>query len=95
MAARPARPQTEVSFIVHRGTLVNVVAAYALPRVSGQILIITGAVGTTLAAVLFAVIDPHAIYWTYGFFAISLSVFGADFIFSVRLLSRRWHLKIT
>lgn len=73
----------------YSGTLVNVVAAYALPRVSGQILIIIGTVGTALAAVLFAIIDPNAIYWTYGFCAISVSVFGADFIFSVCPYSTR------
>jgi len=43
------------------------------------------AIGTTLtsaAALLFAVIEPDAVYWAFGFPAAIVSVFGADFVFA-------------
>lgn len=41
---------------------------------------------TGLAALLFAVIDPNATYWAFGFPAAIVSVIGADFIFSTGTL---------
>lgn len=41
-----------------------------------------GATATGLSALLFAIIDPAASFWQYGFPAAILAVFGADFIFA-------------
>lgn len=37
---------------------------------------------TGVANLLFAVINPEATYWAFGFPAAILSVFGADFVFA-------------
>lgn len=37
---------------------------------------------TGIANLLFAVVDPSAPYWAFGFPAAILSVFGADFVFA-------------
>ena len=42
-------------------------------------------IGTTLtsvASLLFAVINTHAPYWAFGFPAAIVAVFGADFVFA-------------
>lgn len=41
-----------------------------------------GAAITSMAALLFAMIDPTAPYWAFGFPATIFSVWGADFVFS-------------
>lgn len=43
------------------------------------------AIGTALtgcAALLFAVINPDAVYWAYGFPSAIIAVVGADFVFA-------------
>ena len=41
---------------------------------------------TGVSNLLFAVINPHAVYWAFGFPAAILSVFGADFVFAAGTL---------
>lgn len=41
-----------------------------------------GTLLTGVANLLFAVIDPDASYWAFGFPAAIVSVFGADFVFA-------------
>ena len=45
-----------------------------------------GTLLTGVACLLFAVIDPAATYWAFGFPAAVLTVFGADFVFSTGTL---------
>lgn len=41
-----------------------------------------GTLGTAGACILFAVIDPKATYWAFGFPATIISVMGVDFVFT-------------
>lgn len=45
-----------------------------------------GAIGTTTACLLFAIIDPSTTYWGYCFVGTSLSVTGADLVFTAGTL---------
>ena len=47
---------------------------------------VIGTLLTGVACLLFAVIDPAATYWAFGFPAAVLTVFGADFVFSTGTL---------
>lgn len=43
---------------------------------------VIGTFGTSTACLFFALIDPSAPYWAFGFPAAILSVIGGDFVFS-------------
>lgn len=45
-----------------------------------------GTLGTAGACILFALINPRATYWAFGFPATVLSVFGVDFVFTAGTL---------
>jgi hypothetical protein len=45
-----------------------------------------GTIFTGLGSLLFALIQPSAPYWAFGFPAATVSVFGADFIFAAGTL---------
>lgn len=64
------------------GVLCNVVVALVIGRVDVAILVVFGTFLTSLAGLLFAVINIGAPYWAFGFPAAIVSVFGADFVFS-------------
>ncbi|KAL1950009.1 hypothetical protein VTO73DRAFT_8890 [Trametes versicolor] len=68
------------------GFLCNVVVALVVGRVDLVILIGIGTTFTAVANLLFAVIDPAAPYWAFGFPATVLAVFGADFVFAAGTL---------
>ncbi|OJT07816.1 hypothetical protein TRAPUB_1299 [Trametes pubescens] len=68
------------------GFLCNVVVALVVGRVDLVILIVIGTTFTAVANLLFAVIDPAAPYWAFGFPATILAVFGADFVFAAGTL---------
>ncbi|GBE78863.1 efflux transporter [Sparassis crispa] len=63
------------------GVLCNVAVALVVGFVPVVYLIVLGTTLTGVANVLFAVIDPAATYWAFGFPATVLIVFGADFVF--------------
>ena len=46
----------------------------------------SGTLITSVAALLFGLIDPNAPYWAFGFPAAITSVFGADFVFAAGTL---------
>ena len=48
--------------------------------------VVIGTLFTGVANLLFAVIDPAAPYWAFGFPAAIVSVFGADFVFATGTL---------
>ncbi|KIM24280.1 hypothetical protein M408DRAFT_233993 [Serendipita vermifera MAFF 305830] len=64
------------------GVLINVVVALTVGAVNGAYLLALGTAATSTAALLFALINPDAQYWAYGFPAAILCVFGADFVFA-------------
>jgi hypothetical protein len=45
-----------------------------------------GALGTSIACLLFAIVDPKVIYWGYCFPAIVLSVMGVDVVYTAGTL---------
>jgi hypothetical protein len=64
------------------GMVANVLIALLIGRVDVMYIVATGTLMTGCADVLFAVIDPHAPYWAFGFPAACLIVLGADFTFA-------------
>ncbi|EMD32376.1 hypothetical protein CERSUDRAFT_118741 [Gelatoporia subvermispora B] len=68
------------------GLLCNMLVALVIGRVPVVYLIATGTALTAAANVLFAVIDPAAPYWAFGFPAAIVSVVGGDFSFSAGTL---------
>ncbi|KAG6844857.1 hypothetical protein H0H87_003100 [Tephrocybe sp. NHM501043] len=64
------------------GIICNIVVAAIISYVPILYLVSFGTIGTSLAALLFAIIDPNVTYWAYGFPAAVISVFGADFVFA-------------
>ncbi|CDO78203.1 hypothetical protein BN946_scf184701.g1 [Trametes cinnabarina] len=68
------------------GVLCNLLVALVVGRIPVVFLVVIGTLFTGLANLLFAVIDPVAPYWAFGFPAAILSVFGADFVFATGTL---------
>ncbi|KAG9223106.1 hypothetical protein CCMSSC00406_0000205 [Pleurotus cornucopiae] len=64
------------------GILCNFFMAQVISRVPIVYIVAAGAAITSTAALLFAMIDPTAPYWAFGFPATIFSVWGADFVFS-------------
>ncbi|KAK7051990.1 MFS general substrate transporter [Favolaschia claudopus] len=64
------------------GCLCNVFVVFVVSRMDFALLVAFGTTFTALGALLFAIIDPAAPYWAYGFPSPIVSVFGADFIFA-------------
>ncbi|KAH9895305.1 efflux transporter [Cubamyces lactineus] len=68
------------------GVLCNLLVALVVGRLPVVYLIVIGTLFTGVANLLFAVINPAAPYWAFGFPAAILSVFGADFVFATGIL---------
>ncbi|KAK7040368.1 hypothetical protein VNI00_009838 [Paramarasmius palmivorus] len=64
------------------GMLCNVFVAFVVGYIPLVWLMGLGAMITSAASLLFALIDPNAPYWAFGFPAAILSVFGVDFVFT-------------
>ncbi|KAG2114841.1 major facilitator superfamily domain-containing protein [Suillus clintonianus] len=64
------------------GCLCNVFVAMFVGKLPLVVFAVSGTLVTALAAILFALIDPSATYWAFGFPSTVLVVFGADFVFS-------------
>lgn len=62
------------------------VVALTVGTMNGAYLLALGTGATSIAALLFALIDPSSPYWYYGFPAAITCVFGADFVFAVGTL---------
>ncbi|KAG0149757.1 hypothetical protein CROQUDRAFT_39406 [Cronartium quercuum f. sp. fusiforme G11] len=65
------------------GLGLNLVTGHFAHILPAQLMIIVGCLSTTTACALSSIMNPSASYWAYNFFAIGLSVVGADFVFSV------------
>ncbi|THH09287.1 hypothetical protein EW145_g2136 [Phellinidium pouzarii] len=64
------------------GLSCNALVAATVAHVPVVLLVICGTLLTGLAGLLFAVLEPAAPYWAFGFPAAIVSVFGADFVFA-------------
>ncbi|KAG6332969.1 hypothetical protein ID866_6122 [Astraeus odoratus] len=64
------------------GILCNWFVAVVVARLPLVVFVVSGTVITAGAAILFALIDPSATYWAFGFPSTVLIVFGADFVYS-------------
>ncbi|PVG03850.1 MFS general substrate transporter [Serendipita vermifera] len=64
------------------GIICNLLVALVVGRINGAYLLGLGVGATSVAALLFAIIQPSAPYWAYGFPAAIICVFGADFAFA-------------
>ncbi|KAG1735317.1 major facilitator superfamily domain-containing protein [Suillus paluster] len=67
-------------FIV--GCLCNIFVAMVVARLPLVVFVVSGTLLTASAGILFALIDPSATYWAFGFPSTVLVVFGADFVYS-------------
>jgi len=61
---------------------INIVVGILVGLIDILWLLVIGAISTGSACLLFALIDPNAVYWAFDFPASILSVGGADFIFA-------------
>ncbi|KAH9072349.1 efflux transporter [Lactarius deliciosus] len=64
------------------GIVANILIALTIGRLDVMYIVATGTLLTGCADALFAVIDPSAPYWAFGFPAACLIVLGADFTFA-------------
>jgi len=64
------------------GIIANVIIALTIGRVDVALIVATGTLLTGCANLLFAVINPSAPYWAFGFPSACLIVLGADFTFA-------------
>ncbi|KJA16450.1 hypothetical protein HYPSUDRAFT_147747 [Hypholoma sublateritium FD-334 SS-4] len=68
------------------GVACNFFVGLMASRVPVVYLVVVGTLATSVACLLFAVINPAITYWAFGFTATVLSVMGADFVFSAGTL---------
>lgn len=78
----PVRTMLRLIPMLPSGILCNFFVGAVVHRVPLVIIIVSGTLITAGAAVLFALIDPSATYWEFGFPSTCLIVFGADFVYS-------------
>ncbi|KAK0200895.1 efflux transporter [Desarmillaria ectypa] len=64
------------------GIILNTIVVLIIARVSIVWILASGTLATGCASLFFALIDPNASYWRFGFPSAILSVFGADFVFA-------------
>jgi len=78
----PLRTMVRFLPMVITGFILNVVVGILVGLIDILWLLVFGTISTGSACLLFALIDPNAVYWAFGFPASILSVGGADFIFA-------------
>ncbi|KIJ62934.1 hypothetical protein HYDPIDRAFT_73435, partial [Hydnomerulius pinastri MD-312] len=64
------------------GILCNFFVALVVARLPLVVFVVSGTLITASACILFALINPSATYWAFGFPSTILVVFGADFVYS-------------
>ncbi|KAF8589004.1 efflux transporter [Ramaria rubella] len=78
----PVRAMIRLLPMTVTGLILNFIVGSIVGWIDAVWLLVVGTIATGCACVLFALIDPLAPYWAFGFPAAILAVFGADFIFS-------------
>jgi len=78
----PVRTMVRLLPLFVTGFIANVIIGLFVGHVPFVLIIASGAAMTAIGNLLFAVINPKAIYWAFGFPATIVSVFGADFTFA-------------
>ncbi|CAL1716634.1 unnamed protein product [Somion occarium] len=68
--------------MIPAGILCNIFIGLLVGKIPGVVLIAIGCLCTGIAGLLFALINPAASYWAFGFPAAVLTVVGADFVFA-------------
>ncbi|THV03627.1 MFS general substrate transporter [Dendrothele bispora CBS 962.96] len=68
------------------GVICNVFVVLVIGRLDLVVLIALGTLFTSIGALLFALIDPSAPYWAFGFPSAIVAVFGGDFVFAAGTL---------
>ncbi|KAF8524915.1 efflux transporter [Hysterangium stoloniferum] len=79
----PVRTMVRFVPMIVAGFILNVVVGILVGLVDVLWILVAGTLSTGSACLLFALIDPNAVYWAFGFPASILAVVGADFIFAV------------
>ncbi|KAG1737061.1 major facilitator superfamily domain-containing protein [Suillus paluster] len=64
------------------GCLCNIFVAMVVAKLPLVVFAVSGTLLTASAGILFALIDPSATYWAFGFPSTVLVVFGADFVYA-------------
>ncbi|KAK7677746.1 hypothetical protein QCA50_019298 [Cerrena zonata] len=68
--------------MIPAGIICNIFIGLLVGKIYGIVLISVGCLCTGLAGLLYAVINPDAVYWAFGFPAAIIAVVGADFVFA-------------
>ncbi|KAK0470411.1 putative efflux transporter [Desarmillaria tabescens] len=68
------------------GVLYNVILTMLISRVPFVLLMVSGNALTAVASLLFAVIDPKAVYWAFGFPAAVLAPAGGGFAYACSMI---------
>jgi len=68
------------------GCICNLIVALVVGKLPLAVFVVLGTLVTGSACVLFALIDPSATYWAFGFPSTCLVVFGADFVYAAGTL---------
>ncbi|OSC97840.1 efflux transporter [Trametes coccinea BRFM310] len=68
------------------GVVCNMIVALVVGRIPAVYLIVIGTLLTGVGNLLFAVINPSATYWAFGFPAAIVSVAGTDFVYATGTL---------
>ncbi|KAG5653775.1 hypothetical protein H0H81_010616 [Sphagnurus paluster] len=82
MGYSPVRTVLRLLPMFVSGVICNILVAAVIGYVPVLYLIVIGTAGTSLACLLFAVIQPDAVYWAFGFPGAVVAVIGADFVFA-------------
>ncbi|TFK99464.1 major facilitator superfamily domain-containing protein [Pterulicium gracile] len=68
------------------GVICTLFVMVVVAHVDVLVIVLLGTFFTGIAALLFALVDPSAVYWAFGFPSTTLGVFGADFVFTAGTL---------
>jgi len=68
------------------GILCNLFVGFFISRIRLFYILVAGMLATSTSTLLFALINPDSSYWAFGFPAATLTVVGADFIFSAGII---------
>ncbi|KAF8524916.1 MFS general substrate transporter, partial [Hysterangium stoloniferum] len=77
----PIRAMVRLLPMIIAGFVLSAIVGFLVGLIDILWILVIGTISTGGACLLFALINPNAVYWAFGFPASILSVVGADFIF--------------